>query len=129
MYDLVEQNADESKLSWGESQRRRNIQNTQVYAYLNINGQRVGKTKKVRLTYPELTADLAEMFQVHVFTMPSSIKVELMMSGILSDTEIEQCDIEVPGQHVKTLTCASSLIQKLSFSQALVKIKGLKGDN
>jgi hypothetical protein len=63
------------------------------------------------------------MFQVHVFTMPSSIKVELMMAGLVTDQTVEECDIEVPGQHVKTLTCASSLIQKLSFSKAKAQLK------
>jgi len=46
------------------------------------------------------------MFQVHVFTMPSSIKLEVVIQNGLSTTEVDIIDVEVPGQHVKTLTCA-----------------------
>ena len=38
--------------------------------------------------------------------MPSSIKIELVIQDGLRQIEVDMIDIEVPGQHVKTLTCA-----------------------
>lgn len=37
------------------------------------------------------------MFQVHVFTIPSSIKVELILVDGFSETTIDLINIEVPG--------------------------------
>ena len=51
-----------------------------------------------------------EMFQVHVFTMPSQIQLEVNLIDGLSTTLIDLIEIEVPGKHVKTLTCACQLI-------------------
>ena len=90
--------------------RRRNLKNLEVFARLYINDQRVSETKPVKLKYPALEADLSEMFQVHVFTMPSSIQIELVIKDWLS-IDVDKIDIEVPGQHVKTLTCACQLVQ------------------
>lgn len=57
------------------------------------------------------------MFQVHVFTMPSSIQIELVIQDGLRTIEVDMIDIEVPGQHVQTLTCACQLVQQLNFSK------------
>jgi len=57
------------------------------------------------------------MFQVHVFTIPSSIKVELVLCDGFSETVVDVVTVEVPGQHVKSLTCSCPLIQKLPFSK------------
>ena len=54
-----------------------------------------------------------EQFQVHVFTMPSSIKLEIQISGSVVDC----VNVEVPGEHVKSLTCACQLVQRIDFSR------------
>lgn len=82
-----------------------------------INGRYVSETKKVRLQHAQLKAELCEVFQVNLFTMPSSIQLELYISRGLIDTLVDVVDVEVPGQHVKTLTCASQLIQEIDFSR------------
>jgi len=53
---------------------------------------------------------------VHVFTVPSSIKVELILVDGFSETTIDIINVEVPGAHVKSLTCSCPLIQKIPFS-------------
>lgn len=49
--------------------------------------------------------------------MPSSIFVELITIDGLFKSSVDMIEVEVPGQYVRTLTCASQLIQKLSFSK------------
>ena len=45
--------------------------------------------------------------------MPSSISLEIYVGGNIVDIK----DIEVPGEHVKALTCACQLVQRLEFSE------------
>ena len=47
---------------------------------------------------------------MHVFTIPSSIKVMLILCDGFSETTVDCIKVEVPGQHVKALTCSSALI-------------------
>ena len=54
---------------------------------------------------------------MHVFTIPGSIKVELVLCDGFSETVVDVVDVEVPGQHVKSLTCSAPLIQKIPFSK------------
>lgn len=53
---------------------------------------------------------------MHVFTVPSSIKVELILVDGFSETTMDIINVEVPGGHVKSLTCSAPLIQKVPFS-------------
>ena len=71
--------------------------------------------------WPSFEAEICELFQVHVFTMPSSIFIELIVHDGISTLEVDRIDLEVPGQHVRTLTCASGLIQQLEFSRLAYK--------
>ena len=58
-------------------------------------------------------ADIFEQFQVHIFTMPSSIELEILIRGNV----VAIVDVNVPGEHVKALTCACQLVQKIDFSE------------
>lgn len=87
-----------------------------MYAVLLINDRKVSKTNKVPVNWPNFNFQIKEMFQVHVFTIPSSIKVELILVDGFSETTMDIVDVEVPGQHVKSLTCSCPLIQKIPFS-------------
>ena len=49
--------------------------------------------------------------------MPSSIKIELLVVDGLRTIDVDMIDVEVPGQHVRSLTCAQALIQTLPFSK------------
>ena len=84
---------------------------------LIINDRKVSKTNKVTINWPNFNFQLMEMFQVHVFTVPSSIKVELILVDGFSETSIDIVSVEVPGQHVKALTCSCPLVQKIPFSK------------
>lgn len=50
--------------------------------------------------------------------MPSSIQLEFIVVSGFKDYVVEVIDIEVPGQHVKALTCACQLVQQHKFSKA-----------
>ena len=89
-----------------------------MYAVLIINDQKVSKTNKQNIfSQSNPIFQLKEMFQVHVFTIPNSIKVELVLVDGFSEIVVDIINIEVPGSHVKSLTCSSALIQKIPFSK------------
>ena len=48
-----------------------------------------------------------------VFTMPSSISLEVIVGGIIKDTVVDVIDLEIPGQHVKALTSAATIIKEI----------------
>ena len=48
--------------------------------------------------------------------MPSSIQLELVL-GTFREALVDIIDVEVPGQFVKALTSASSLVKEISFSK------------
>lgn len=54
-----------------------------------------------------------ESFQIHVFTLPAEIQVEISFGG----TVVDLIDLTVPGGHVKTLTSTSRLIKEYEFSK------------
>ena len=93
------------------------IKGLQVYAVLLINERRVSKTNKVKISMPNFNFQIKEMFQVHVFTIPSSIQVEIVLVDGFTETVIDVVPVEVPGQHVKSLTCSCPLVQKIAFSK------------
>lgn len=101
---------NDAALPGDELSRRRNIANLRVQGVLFINGIRVSVTNKVAVNWPNFEAEFSEMFQVHVFTMPSSIRLQINLIDGFSETEVDMVEVEVPGQHVNTLTCASQLI-------------------
>lgn len=100
-----------------EASRRSNIKGLKAFARLYINGQKVSETQKQPVKWPSFEVELCEMFQVHVFTMPSSIWLELVVQDGLRSIEVDRVEVEVPGQHVMTLTCAAQLVQQLKFSK------------
>ena len=61
--------------------------------------------------------------------MPSSIQIEVVIQDGLFGTEVGMIDIEVPGQHVKTLTCACQLVQQHSFSKLEKDTKNKRDDS
>ena len=69
------------------------------------------------MKWPNFEFPFKEIFLVDVFTIPNTIKVEIGLIDGLSTTVIDVVNINVPGQHVKALTSASPLVQKLAFSK------------
>jgi hypothetical protein len=67
--------------------------------------------------FPDFEADIFEIFHIHLFTMPSSIQIELVFSGLPSGKLIDILDLEVPGLHVKALTSSSALFREIPFSK------------
>ena len=56
---------------------------------------------------------MSEQFQLYLFTMPSSLDLSITIGG----TQVALVPIEVPGERVKALTSAYSLVKELRFSQ------------
>lgn len=83
---------------------------------LIVNGKEVAKSKVAKLLWPAFEFELAEQFVVYLFTMPSSIQLEIRMGGIRMQV-VDVLDIDIPGEHVKALTSASSLVKETYFSK------------
>ena len=107
----------DKELPSNERSRQNRIKKLEVYAVLLINDRKVAKSNKAPCNWPNFNFQIKEIFQVHLFTQPSSIKVELVLVDGISDTVIDLINIEVPGQHVRSLTCSAPLVQKLPFSK------------
>ena len=89
-----------------EISRRNNAEKIKAYCRLIINGKFLCKTRKALVKWPNFEIDLMEQFQVHLFTMPSSIQLELVI-GTFKEYVVDVINVEVPGQYVKALTSAS----------------------
>lgn len=97
--------------------RRNNINNIRAFVRLNINGRFVTRSRDAKLSWPNLEIEIMEQFQVCVFTMPSSISLEIVVGGIIKDTVVDVVELEIPGSHVKALTSAAVIIKELPFSK------------
>ena len=106
---------DSTSLPGSEITRRNNIQRVRAYVRLMINGKYVSRTKKAFLKWPNFEIEISEQFQVCLFTMPSSIQLEIVM-GTFQEILVDVIDVEVPGKYVKALTSASSLVKEMTFS-------------
>ena len=104
-------------LPHSEVTRRNNAISIRAYVRLIINGKYVTRSNKRLLKWPNLEIEIAEQFQVCLFTMPSSIQLELVVGGIFKEHLIDVLNIEVPGSHVKALTSAATLVKELPFSK------------
>lgn len=98
-----------------------------AYVRVVINGHYVTRSRKVFLRWPNLELDILEQFEIYVFTMPSSIQLELVVGGLFSESMVDVINVEVPGSHVKALTSAATLIKDLYFSKnSFEKRKNIK---
>lgn len=77
--------------------RRANVEKIRVFAKLFINGRLVSQTKRQPLKHPQFRAELCEVFQVNLFSMPSSIQLEIYMSRGFTDRLVDVVEVEVPG--------------------------------
>ena len=99
MLDLKYDNGitPDKELPSSERSRQTKIKKMQMYAVLLINDRKVSKTNKVPISWPNFNFAMKEIFQVHVFTIPSSIKVELILCDGFSETTVDIIKVEVPG--------------------------------
>jgi hypothetical protein len=97
--------------------RRNNINRIRAFLRLNINGRYVTRSRDAKLSWPNLEIEIMEQFQVCLFTMPSSISIEIVMGGIIKDTVVDVLDLEIPGSHVKALTSAAVIVKEMPFSK------------
>ena len=106
-------------LPHSEISRRNSAVRVRAYVRLIINGRYVARSRKQFMRWPNLEIDISEQFQVCVFTMPSTIQLEIVVDEPFSfkDTLLDVIDLEVPGSHVKALTSAATLIKEISFSK------------
>lgn len=108
---------DDKPLASAETARRRKAKSLYVYFNLLVNEQRVCTSREYKVGFPSFQADIYEVFHINVFTMPSSIQLEVFISGVPGSKMIDLIDVEVPGLHVKALTSSSYLFKEIPFSR------------
>jgi len=64
---------DGSDLPQKEHKRKGAVEKINAFCKLIINGKHVSQTRKKPVAYPLFEVEFGEVFQVNVFTMPSSI--------------------------------------------------------
>jgi hypothetical protein len=79
-----------------------------AYVRLIINGRYVTRSRKAFLKWPSFEIEFTEQFQICLFTMPSSIQLEIVIGGAFKESLVDVIDLEVPGSHVKALTSAAT---------------------
>ena len=84
---------------------------------LYVNEEKVCRSREYKLKFPEYEIDIYEVFHIQVFTMPSSIQIELVFSGLPCGKQVDILEVEVPGLHVKALTSSSYLFKEIPFSK------------
>jgi hypothetical protein len=73
----------------------------------------VAETDKKKINWPSFEVDIQDQFSMHVFTLPDSIQLEL----VVADQVIDRINLVIPGGHVKTLTSTSKIIHEYEFSR------------
>ena len=89
---------------------------------LRIDGVEVARTNKAAINWPSYEVDILDQFQIHVFTLPSKIQLDVEVDGSL----VDRIDLDVPGNHVKTLTSASRLLKEYGFGKRKYHVNQMK---
>lgn len=79
----------------------------------------VAQTKDEHIYYPSFEVEFSEQFQIHLFTLPSKIELEIVVKG----TVIDKINLIIPGGHVESLTSASMIIKEYQFSRNAFNIE------
>jgi hypothetical protein len=102
--------------------RRAGIEKVRFFFRILVNNIYVARTNKKFLS-KDFEINISEQVQIKMFTMPSSIKLELVTGNFRPYTLVDRIEMEVPGKYVKALTSASSLIREVAFSKNEFKKK------
>lgn len=120
LFNLQKQN-DQIELEPATLRRKTQAEKTLVQCALRIDGVEVAKTNGVKLNWPSFECDILDQFQIHVFTLPTDIELDIIIGG----THVDRILLDVPGNHVKSLTSASRLIKEYDFSRRSMYIKDM----
>lgn len=103
-----------------ELSRRRSIQATRVFIRIYINGMYVARTKKVFLKWPQFEVYFGERFQIHLFTRPVNVYLEIC-TGFRWTKKIGTALVEAPGLNVNSLTSACEMYRNVTFIDSSAK--------
>lgn len=109
-------NLNQTQVNEGEAlikNKKKKINNTTGYCKLIIDGKYVTQTAKSQISWPNFELDILDQFDIHVFTLPSSVQLEI----VIGDKMVDILDLIIPGSHVKTLTSAARMIKEYTFSR------------
>ena len=103
-----------------ELKRREVIKNEKYFIRIYINGYQVAKSGKVNLQWPSFKVTFNQIFNIIVYSAPSSVQVEIVKSGVINQT-IDMVSLTLPGIHSKTITSSQK-----RFAGAYFALNGQK---
>jgi hypothetical protein len=80
-----------------ELSRRRAAGNQRVFLRILVNGNYVTRTRKRWIQWPLYEVNFNEKFQLFVLSRPNSIRLQVVMGGMLWTKTIADFEIPIPG--------------------------------
>jgi hypothetical protein len=84
-------------------QRRQRIKSTRIKLKIYVNENLMAETEKVNISWPSFDVEFYEKFQIFLYTRPYNVRIDVCECGFTTKV-ISSVEVEVPGQHVYTLT-------------------------
>ena len=76
----------------------------------------MAETEKVNISWPSFDVEFYEKFQIFLYTRPYNVRIDVCECGFTTKV-ISSVEVEVPGQHVYTLTSTQSLLKDVAFKE------------
>ena len=96
-----------------ERSRRKRLEAQRIALVLLVNDQEVARSKNAKLSQT-FEADINEIFQLKLYSMPTSIRLRLLMGGRFK-AALATIEVPIPGEHVYAMTSAAALTRELDF--------------
>ena len=109
-----EKKYDDRALPGSETKRRNNVNQTRIFLRLLVNNVYVARTRKQFIRWPQFEVPFMERFQLHVFTRPVDIEVQVC-TGLRWSRTIAKFKFEPPGLNVNALTSAATVFREENF--------------
>lgn len=91
------------------------MQKEKYFLRLVINNNVVSTSSKVQMSWPYFSLPVYEKFNMFVYTMPSSVKLEVVKDGIISSV-IDTISLKLPGEHANTITSSERRLVSENFA-------------
>lgn len=114
--DVTLETTEGASLPGDETKRRENFANTTFYVKLYVNNKLVSKSLKKGINYPDMTVPLGLRYHLSVGTKPFNIYMEILTGGFFGNV-IGRAEIEIPGDHVYTITSTPKLFRSTLFQK------------
>lgn len=109
-----------------EKSRRLLIQATRIFVRIIVNGIYVTRTTKRFLTWPNFEVFFGERFELHLFTRPVKVRLEIC-TGMRWTRTLATLEFTPPGLNVRAMTSTGTFYKDLEFIGS-IPMKGMFTD-